>query len=121
MQVTREGVHRTGCRTIWSRFAADAIGPITRGCEIFGICKGQFSLVELIEQCLDATGPANVVCSTWTAGAADILHFGALMDDERIRGCWWLVDFSFAARQPEYCDMLIERFGDWLNDVPEAP
>jgi hypothetical protein len=110
-QVRRKDFHRTGCRHIWSRFAAQAVGPITKGCEIFGICKGQFSLVELIEHCLDATGPAWVVVSTWTAGNADIEHFGSLVEDARIVKCFWIVDFSFISRQAAYAVQIYERFG----------
>lgn len=108
----RQGVRRTVRRTINAATAAEAVGPITRGCEIYGLSKGQFSLVELLEHVLDATGPAHVVVSTWTAAGADLSHTRKLLDDGRIVSARWLVDYSFPNRQPGYCAMLRERFGD---------
>ena len=49
-----------------------AIGSLTKGCEIFGLTKGNFSLISILEHCLEQTGLADVVVSTWTAAAVDI-------------------------------------------------
>jgi hypothetical protein len=51
-------------REIAARSAAEAIGPIEAGIEVFGLSKGQFSLIDIIEHCLKASGPADVVIST---------------------------------------------------------
>lgn len=110
-QLVREKRQRTVIREINADRAADAIGPISPGCEMFGLYKGQFSLIELIEHALDYTGPAGVVISTWTAGNADISHFAYLVEDNRIRSCRWLLDASFPQRQPDYCRQLTEAFG----------
>jgi hypothetical protein len=99
-------------RAITVQTAAAAIGPITPGCEIFGLSKGAFSLVDIIEHCLGATGPADVVISTWTAAAADLGFAYALMREDKIRSCKFIVDFSFPVRQPAYAAALRERFGD---------
>jgi len=108
----RRKVRRTVTRAINAASAADAVGKITRGCEIYGVSKGQFSLIELIEHVLDATGPASVVISTWTAAGADLAHAQGLLSDGRILGMRWLVDYSFPSRQPGYCRLLRDRFGD---------
>lgn len=92
--------------------AADAIGAIGRNCEIYGLSKGQFSLIDIIQHCLRATGPADVVLSTWTAANADLGFAFRLLADGAIRTCRFVVDFSFPVRQPEYCAALRERFGD---------
>ena len=41
---------RTVRRTINAASAAEAVGEITRGIEIYGLSKGQFSLIELVER-----------------------------------------------------------------------
>lgn len=105
------GTKRVVRRTINAATAAEAVGPITRGCEIYGLSKGQFSLIELVEHCLAATGPADLVVSTWTAAGADLAHTASFLADGRVRSCRWLVDFSFPSRQPAYCAQLAERFG----------
>lgn len=39
--------------------AATAIGAISHGCEIYGLSKGAFSLVDILRHCLRYTGPAQ--------------------------------------------------------------
>ena len=99
-------------RTLATAAVAEAVGPITPSCEIFGVTKGKWSLVDLIVNCLEATGPADVVISTWTAAGADIAFAFGLLRDGRIRTLRFVVDFSFPSRQPAYCAALRERFGD---------
>jgi hypothetical protein len=103
---------RTIRKGIAAKIASEAIGPITPGCEIFGLNKGQFSLIDIIDHCLTATGPADVMISTWTAAGADLGFANALMTSGAIRSLRFVVDFSFPTRQPEYCAALRERFGD---------
>lgn len=112
MQMRRADVKRTVRRTINASSAAEAVGPITHGCEIYGLSKGQFSLIELVEHVLNSTGPADVVISTWTAAGADLAHTQTFLTDGRLRTCRWLVDYSFPSRQPAYCADLRARFGD---------
>jgi hypothetical protein len=99
-------------RDIASRSVADAVGPIIKGIECYGISKGQFSLIDLITYCLEATGPADVIISTWTAAGADLKFAYKLMTAGQIRSLRFLVDFSFPSRQPAYCAALRETFGD---------
>lgn len=91
---------------------AAAVGPISRGCEIFGLTKGNWSLVDLIEHCLRATGPADVVLSTWTAGGADITFANRLLVNGSIRSFRLVVDFSFPRTCPAYCAAARQAFGD---------
>ena len=105
-------VKRTVRRTINAATAADAVGPVTHGAEIYGVSKGQFSLIELIEYLLQVSGPAHLVISTWTAAGADLAHARTLVDNGAILSARWLVDYSFPNRQPGYCQILRERFGD---------
>ena len=99
-------------RTLATAAVGGAVGPILPGCEIFGVTKGKWSLVDLIVYSLEGTGPADVVVSTWTAAAADIDFAFGLLTDGRIRRLRFVVDFSFPSRQPAYCAALRERFGD---------
>ena len=99
-------------RDIAAQSVAEAIGPICKGIEVYGILKGQFSLIDLITYCLDTTGPADVIISTWTAAGADLKFAYKLMTAGSIRSLRFLVDFSFPSRQPAYCAALRETFGD---------
>lgn len=108
----RKSVARDIRRGVAAATAAQSIGLIEHGCEIFGLNKGQFSLVDIISHCLAATGPADVLISTWTAAGADLGFAYELLKSGQIRSLRFVVDFSFPTRQPEYCAALRERFGD---------
>jgi hypothetical protein len=89
-----------------------AIDPIVHGMELFGISAGNWSLIDLITHCLQATGPADVTISTWSAGNADIGFAYKLMTDGSITRMRFLTDLSFPNRQPAYCAALRQAFGD---------
>lgn len=90
--------------------ASEGVGPITKGVELFGFTKGQFSLIDIILHALDTTGPdTKGLISTWTAGNADL---SILLDEKRLTELRFIIDFSFPQRQPDYCAALREKFGD---------
>lgn len=111
MQIKRQKTSRRVSRQINAAKAADAIGSLWNGCEIYGLSKGQFSLVEIIEHCLNQTGPAHVTISTWTAAGADLAHTNSLLHSGSVLSAKWLLDTSFPSRQPGYCKILEDLFG----------
>ena len=92
--------------------ARHSVGELYSGCEIFGLTKGQFSSINLIEECLNQTGSADVTIATWTTAHAEIKKAEAFLHNGLIRSLRFLVDRSFPNRQPEYCRSLIETFGE---------
>ena len=108
----RGRVARDVRRVQYADNVAVAVGPIEHGCEVYGLCRGQYSLIDLIEHVLTFTGPAEIVISTWTAAGADIDYALRLTKDGRVLSVLWLVDSSFPVRQPGYCRAMRERFGD---------
>ena len=99
-------------RAIGAKFVGEAIGKIEHGCEVYGLTKGQWSLIDLIEYCLEETGPADVIMSTWTAANADIGFAKSLFTNGAIKSILFVVDFSFPSRQPAYTAALRQAFGD---------
>jgi len=91
--------------------AVEALGDIYQGCSIFGITKGQFSLIDLIAAVLEQTGPASIFLSTWTAANADIHEAFVLMDSGKITDARFLVDLTFQRRQPDFAKRLRDLFG----------
>lgn len=89
----------------------DIIGNITKGCEIFGLTKGQISLIEIVEYVLSFTGPSNVVVWTWTASKRSIEKIKTFSRSGMIKDLKFVIDPSFKARKPEFCDDLVEKFG----------
>lgn len=91
--------------------AIDVIGPINKGCEIFGLTKGQISLIEIIEYVLEITGPSDVVILTWTASQNSLDKIKYFLENGMIKNIKFLIDPSFKARKPEFCDDLVNLFG----------
>lgn len=91
--------------------AASAIGAIEPGCEIFALTNGQFSLVDILYHVLDTTGPANLDIATWTASDGDLRRAHAFLLDGRVKRLRFIVDPSFKARKPDFCNTLVELFG----------
>jgi len=92
--------------------AARSIGNIEKGCEIFGFSKGQFSKIDIIEHCLEQTGPADVFICTWSASSGDIRRAASFLRSSKIKSLKFLVDFSFKARKPAFLKELVETFGN---------
>ncbi len=87
-------------------------GEFGRGREVFGFNNGQFSFTDIIEAALDYTGEADITISTWTAAHADLKRVKLFLIDGRLKSTRWLVDYSFETRQPAFCLLLRELFGD---------
>lgn len=47
------------------RTASEAIGTLEPGISIFGVTRGQFSMIDLVLAVLDQLGPAHVSLWTW--------------------------------------------------------
>lgn len=107
----RDNVERSFGKFVTAETAARAIGEIAPGMEVFGFTKGQFSKIDMIEHCLNATGPADVSIVTWSASAGDIKRAHSFLKNQAIRSIRFLVDFSFKARKPHFLKALVETFG----------
>ena len=102
-------------RLLRKETATEAIGKIYPRCAIFGITKGQFSLIELITAILEQTGPANLFISTWTAAGADLTDAFELIESGRLLSCRFLVDHTFQRRRPAFAAKIRDLFG--VNSV----
>ena len=104
--VTRDFRHGTRGES-----AARCIGPITKGCDIFGLTKGDFSMIDILRHIAREIGPCRIDIGTWTAAAAEIKQAFDMLGDKNILGMRWLVDRSFPARQGKYYRSLLDKFG----------
>lgn len=92
-----------------------SIGEIYKGMEIYGLTKGQYSIINIIETILNQTGKADVIISTWTAANAEIKKAEAFLKNGNINKLHFIVDRSFPTRQPKYYKQLIDTFGDIVS------
>jgi hypothetical protein len=91
--------------------AVDAIAPLTQGVEIYGLTKGQFSLLDLLKAVLAKTGPASMDLSTWTANRKEALELAAMKQRGELVAVRWLVDMTFCRRDPEATAAIRQDFG----------
>ena len=95
--------------------AYTAVGEIYEGMEIYGLSKGQFSIINIIGNILRQTGKADVIISTWTAANAEIKKAEQFLKNGNINKLHFIVDRSFPTRQPKYFKMLSDTFGDIVS------
>ena len=107
----RRGVKRQLQIAVRGENAAQAIGDLYPGCEIFGFTKGQFCIINVLEHVLNFTGPADVTICTWSAASGDIQAAHRMLSLNKIKSLKFIVDFSFKSRKPAFCQELVDAFG----------
>ena len=110
--VKRKSVDREFRHGMRGESAKRCIGPITQKCDIFGLTKGDFSMIDILRHIASEIGPCRIDVGTWTAAASEIKQAFDMLNDGNILAMRFLVDRSFPARQPKYYHALRDRFGD---------
>ena len=94
-----------------------AIGDITKNCDIYGLNKGQFSIINIIEEVLKQVGGGDVVISTWTAAKYEMTKAEEFINKGLFNSIKFIVDRSFKTRQPKYYKILNDKFGDIVYET----
>lgn len=81
------------------------------GQEIYGLTRGQFSLIDVLETLLAKTGPARLHLCTWTATGQHVARLITAFRDGRILAGRFLVDVSFTRRCPQEAAAIRNAFG----------
>jgi len=97
--------------------ARKAIGKLYSGIDLHCLNKGQFSIINVIEEVLEQTGQADVIISTWTASGAEIKKAEQFLNNGKINRLNFIVDRSFKTRQPRYYKTLKEKFGNIIHET----
>lgn len=96
----------------------DCLGELGHDFEMFCLNVGQFNLIDVIEYILETTGSADVTLATWTAAGSNIEKAFKFLETGKIRKMRVIVDPSFKARQPEYCNKLMQLFPNCVRTIP---
>ena len=91
--------------------ARAALAPLEPGGHVFGLTKGQFSMIDLAAAVLEKTGPADVGLWTWAIADYEVQACTAFMTDRRIRSFRLVLDYSGARRESALLSDLQSRFG----------
>ena len=94
------------------RNAAEAIGTITKGFSLFGITRGQFSMIDLILACLDQAGPSRVTLWTWCIAEYEVQCFERLMMDKRVTSALLVIDSRARTRDRALLSKWQAKHGD---------
>lgn len=84
---------------------------LVHGARILGLTRGCFSLIDLINSILKKTGPAHVICTTWSAGIKDVHQVEWMKDSEMIKSFKLITDHSYVTRQSQYAMTIEDLFG----------
>lgn len=82
------------------------------GDSVFGITRGQCSLVDFCIAAIDKVGaPADVSFFTWVVAEYEMQYFQSLLDDGRITGFRLVCDHACLTHRPGFVESVLERFG----------
>jgi hypothetical protein len=88
-----------------------AVRNLANDVRIIGLTNGAFSLIDLVHSVLKKTGPAHVICTTWSAGIKDAHQVKWMQDTDLIRSFTLITDHSYVTRQSKYAVALDQLFG----------
>ena len=91
--------------------ARAALAGFDRGSHVFGLTKGQFSMIDLVAAVLDQTGPAEVGLWTWCIADYEVETMTALLVDQRVTGFRLVMDYAGVRRDNDLIADMQEHFG----------
>lgn len=91
--------------------ASAAIAGLERDGHVFGITKGQFSMIDIASAVLEKTGPADVAVWTWCIAEYEVEAIGAFINSGDIRDFRLVMDWAGAQRDMPIVADLQKRFG----------
>lgn len=92
--------------------AKECIGPLEPGMSLFAITRGQFSMIDVINDLIWKMGTADVSVWTWAIAEYEVEVFTALMDRQEIRSGRLVIDYSAEHRNAGLIQQWRDRFGD---------
>ena len=93
------------------------IGPIEPGMSLFAITRGQFSMIDVINDIIDKAGPSHISVWTWAIAPYEIDVMVGLMERGDILGATLIIDYSAEDRSGPIVNQWRKRFGyDQVKD-----
>ena len=89
-----------------------AFEGLVEGATVHAISDGTWSLTDGLCEILGIVGRCDLAVSTWTAAQADLKRAERLLRSREVKSLRLMVDRSFQTRQPGYCALARELFGD---------
>lgn len=102
---------RVATASVCLSYASAALRDFGRGSHVFGLTKGQFSMIDIAAAVLEKAGPADVAIWTWCIAEYEVEAFGAFFADQRVTSLRVVMDWAGAQRDMPIVDDLQNRFG----------
>lgn len=91
--------------------ARTCIGPLESGMSLFAVTRGQFSMIDVINDLVWKMGTASVSVWTWAIAEYEVEVFTALMDRQEIQAGQLIIDYTGEKRNPGLLQEWRNRFG----------
>jgi len=91
--------------------ASDCIGTVVPGMALFAITRGQFSMLDAIQACLEQVGPAKISLWTWTIADYEIECFTALQKSKKVVDATLVIDHGARNKNHELISKWQDQFG----------
>jgi hypothetical protein len=99
-------------RTVESfRSAADTIGPLEKDMSLFGVTRGQFSMIDIISHCVRQVGLCDLSMWTWTIADYELEAFEYFFTSSAIKSARLVIDRSAENRNHVIIQRWRDRFG----------
>lgn len=102
-------------RTNRVKAAADCIGTLRDGEQVFAVTEGQFSKLDALLHVLQQAGPARVTLWCWTIAEHDIAEIERLYAEGAIVGADLLIDESFRTAR-EYGPSALRKWAELFGE-----
>lgn len=93
------------------RSAAACIGRITPGMCVFGLTRGQFSMIDVVQHVLSELGGGHIAIWTWAIADYEVETLTGLLLRPDIRSARLVVDQSADKRNPALIEQWRQRWG----------
>lgn len=107
----KQRARRDAARGLTMQSARDFLAGIEKGGHVFGVTKGQFSMIDVADALLEIAGPSDVSVWTWCIADYEVEAVTAFMRDGRIRSLRMLVDHSSTQRESSLLADIQAKFG----------
>ncbi len=117
--VVRKKRRRKRIRRSASNLVAEAIGDLDHEHDVVVLSNGQFSLIDVVEHCLNNTGPADVCIAMWSTASVDIGRLKSFETMGMSTSTRIIIDPSFFSRKTANTNALLQTFDNsQLRTIP---
>ncbi len=88
-----------------------SIGPIEKGMSIFGITRGQFSMIDIVLYAIDELEDCELSLWTWCIADYEIKCVETLMNSGKLKKATLIIDSSARGKNLDILNTWIEKFG----------